>query len=73
MVAIDPENTAVEEREQTRKRRRLTWDVAPATPENQGAEVRFLELGLGFWWRKREGNRSRTMESEVVRFLLCVG
>lgn len=42
MVAIGPENTAAEEeREQTRKRRRLTWDVAPLSPENQAAEVRF--------------------------------
>ncbi|XP_031104098.1 serine/threonine-protein kinase AFC3 [Ipomoea triloba] len=39
MVAIGPENTAAEEREQTRKRRRLTWDVGPLSPENQAAEA----------------------------------
>nr|GMD41405.1 serine/threonine-protein kinase AFC3 isoform X1 [Ipomoea batatas] len=39
MVAIGPENTAAEEMEQTRKRRRLTWDVAPLSSENQAAEA----------------------------------
>ncbi|CAH9106253.1 unnamed protein product [Cuscuta epithymum] len=38
MVAIGHGNTMVNEKEHSRKRRRLAWDVAPDTPGNRGIE-----------------------------------
>ncbi|VFQ84651.1 unnamed protein product [Cuscuta campestris] len=76
MVAIPHENAAGEEKEMSRKRRRLTWDVASDDPRNRGIKADGKDdkrLKAEVPSRSRQSSPPRRDDDSVGHYVFSLG